>query len=609
MVGFTKNETSTNASPQANIDPRVAAAELKKKLLNDKSVRAKRDNSVGTHGEVFHNTVRPETHSSSHTSATPTPVPHASPPMRTQNSVPTNAKELVALIKSISNTTQDSQVKTTGNMVEHKIPSGSVGTATANAGASCASLLQKTPGLDSVPHTSTVEATQSINASISTPTKDGEVVTGGTLPGVVNTPIRSANAKATSPPVEESKTDDKRMTISTPSKATATLAASHGEASVSPSIGPLQAKKRQDGGTTKDAGSIASWNTYYPSSHLGDLNEADKKNASTILKQPSCTAQARDINNGGASQTVSAKLAKLIEQDQDLRDWLLYTHYFDVEVRKKKLTRYRTLNEMEAAERKIKEEQERLAAARRKLLEEDGHDQSFLLYTTRAGHSQTSQSSAPATPITDVSSNRPPSTKPFGKSGIDAPVVKTSAGLKRVLDINDRQEKYSKMPKLDTEAARNSKTLEAEDERERDDRGRRKDHDRDGLATRCHHSGSYHRSRSSRRHSPFRAPHDKYKKYNHNSSDENYDNRGAHYHEMGRYEAHRGKGSHGDWARTPTLSERYSRLPVTDPKPVNLGGEGGQFYFPAFGLALLASVMQTGLMGIILFKCMADLVL
>jgi len=158
--------------------------------------------------------------------------------------------------------------------------------------------------------------------------------------------------------------------------------------------------------------------------------------------------EAIDANDDGDLETVSAKLSKLIAGDRDLRDWLLYTQHSDVEARNTKLARYRALVEVEAAEQKIWEEQERLAAARRKLPEEDDLDRGFLALSAGAGQSQTPQSLVPpATPDTTASV-----ADSVSESNRAVTTLTASTAQKRRLNTGEAQSQPAKMAKLDSEA-------------------------------------------------------------------------------------------------------------------------------------------------------------
>jgi hypothetical protein len=572
MAGLPKND----ATPKANLDPRVAAAELKKKLLKDKNNRAIRDKSLGPLGEVSHNTIRPDKRSFSDTATTSTFVPHAPPQIPSQNSVDADAEDIAALIKSISSATQGSKVKTTGNATDPKHCGVSVVRAVANTGASSSENLRNEtiPGLGSVAQAPSGRSTQGTPFHVPLEVKGGEAAAGRTPPGVVKTPARSSSIQVRDTRAEASKTTHIRTATSTPSELEATATTSNAKPPLPSASVRLQDKKQQGGAVLGDAAcSIASWDAHSPSSNFGRLSEAKKGKVVTPLEQPTVTGKVGDGNNGRDTQTVGATLAKLIAEDQDLRDWLVYTQYHDVEARNKKLTRYRALAEMEAAELRIKEEQERLAAARRKLLEEDELDQSLLLPITRIGHSLTPQPFIPATPTTTV-----PSAHPANDSSKDDTTPTTSVAQKRRLDVDETHEQRAKIPKLDIEVAKDSKASNAEDVDPRIDRERGRDSDRDHSDYR-RRSLSFHRGGSQHRRSPSRGPYKKYDKYSDNYRDDYYDRRNSYQHDTGRYDAYRGKPKRGGWARTPSPYGRYGRLPAIDPKPVDLGGKGGQFLF------------------------------
>lgn len=228
---------------------------------------------------------------------------------------------------------------------------------------------------------------------------------------------------------------------------------------------------------------------------------------------------------------------------------------------------------MDAAERRIKEEQERLAAARRKLLEEDELDRSLLPLIARAGYSQTPQPLTPATPTTTV-----PLGNPTNGSNKDHTTLTTAVAQKRCLDTDETQGQRAKIPKLDTEAEKNPKASKAEDVGPRADPGHSRDCDRDRPGYRPR-SRSFHRGGSPRRRSPSRAPHKKYNQYFGNYSDDNYGRRDSNRHNAGLYDDYRGNGKNRGWTRTPSPYGHYGRPPVADPKPIDFGGKGGEFLF------------------------------
>lgn len=590
MVGTSKNEASTKvrtpastrasdaANPEAKFDPRVAAAELKKKLLKDKSAR---DNSIRPLGEVSHTSAQPDKRSVSDSATPSTRVSHAPGGKPARDPVFAGAEDIVDLIKSFSRATnQDNQVqpmgKTTQPMGKTTQPIGKTtqpigktiqpGNSTVNvthvnakSGTSAASHHQKIPVIDSVPTGPSGKRGQrarTMQGRLSLQANHGDAVPGSSLSGVTNTPIRTGATQAATASADKSSTTDLRTTTSIPNKPKATVTQS---------------------GYHNGYGSIAQDKPPTSSSNLGRSNKAMDTTPAATPKQPNSTDGARGNNNVEEAQTMGATLAKLIEQDHELRDWLLYTGYFDMDARTKKLARYRMLAELEATEQRIKEEQERLAATRRKLLEEDGLDQSYRLdvQIPGAGHSMTPQTSTPSSPVTNVSSVKLPQGKQPSKLSEDTTTPRSS--LKRGLGILDAEDQRSKMPRLDPDVAKDSKANGAEDIVQRADRDRGRDGNRDHPDTWRSRSRPFKRGESSHRHSSFGPLDDKYEKYDLDYDDKNYDHRGSYHGDTGRYDAYRGKGKRGFWRRSPSPRRGYDRLQVTDPKPIDLGGKGGQF--------------------------------
>lgn len=585
MVGTSKNEASTKVStpastkvsttastkasdavkPEAKFDPRVAAAELKKKLLKDKLAR---DKALRPLCEVSHTSAQTDKRSVSDSATPSARVSHALDHKPARDSVFADAEDIVDLIKSFSRATRDSQdnqvqpnsmgktTQPTGKTIQPGNSAANVTSVNAKSGTSAASHHQKIPVIDNVPQAPSGKRGQrarTMQGRLSLQANHGDAVPGSNLPGVTNTSIRTNATQAATASADKSSTTDLRTTTSTPNKPKATVTQS---------------------GYHNGYGSTAQYKLPTSSSNLGRSDKAMDTTPAASLKQPKTTDGARGNNNVEEAQTVGATLAKLTEQDHDLRDWLLYTGYFDMDARTKKLARYRMLAEMQATEQRIKKEQQRLAATRRKLLEEDGLDQSYRLdmRIPGAGHSMTPQTSTPASPMTNDSSAKLPQGKQLSKLSEDTPTLRSS--LKRGLENLDTEEQRSKMPRLDPDVAKDSKATRAEDIAQRANRDRGRDDNRDHPGTWRHRSRSFKGDDSSHRHSSFD---DKYEKYDLGYDDKNYDHHGSYHGHTGTYDAYRGKGKRGFWRRSPSPRGGYDRSQVTDPKPVDLGGKGGQF--------------------------------
>ncbi|KAL1880587.1 hypothetical protein VTK73DRAFT_5392 [Phialemonium thermophilum] len=104
-----------------------------------------------------------------------------------------------------------------------------------------------------------------------------------------------------------------------------------------------------------------------------EMPGADVDNAGNRMASKEPRADKKFQSDAGVSTQAerSRLLARLLEIDADLKDWLHLTQYHDVELRTRKLTRYRKLAEVDAKQRQIEAEQQRLAAERQKLLEEE----------------------------------------------------------------------------------------------------------------------------------------------------------------------------------------------------------------------------------------------
>lgn len=113
--------------------------------------------------------------------------------------------------------------------------------------------------------------------------------------------------------------------------------------------------------------------------------------ARPVISTPPDIVMADAINHdrphlsAPASSPSDGSLARLLEQDEDLKDWLALTNYHDVESRNRKLEVYRErhrekIRKVQALEAQMKQ----MEAERRKLMEEVEPDMGFLWPTTAA---------------------------------------------------------------------------------------------------------------------------------------------------------------------------------------------------------------------------------
>lgn len=325
MAGLSKNEATPKPKTKANVDPRVAAAELKKKLLKDKGTRAIRGRSLGPLSEISHSTIRPDKHSSADTATTPAFVPHVLPQMPSQNSVDADAEDIAALIKSISSTTEGSQTKSAGKPTDVKASGGSVVQAIAGPGTPPSEDLhiQTIPGLGYASQTQLGRSTQDASFHIPSKAKEDEAAEGRPPSGTVNAPAPSATVQTLYAGARVSEANGDRTAPPPTSNVDRTATRSNAKPSVPPAAACLEDKRQQVGAFNSGASSPASLDAYTPSSTLGRSSEAKNKTDTTHTERNNITGKPGVAIEGGDKQIVGARLAKLVAKDPDLRDWLV----------------------------------------------------------------------------------------------------------------------------------------------------------------------------------------------------------------------------------------------------------------------------------------------
>ncbi|KAB5583254.1 YT521-B-like domain-containing protein [Coniochaeta sp. 2T2.1] len=534
------NDNSPNS--RTPNDPKLKAAELKKKLMEQKSMRA--------------NTAqldRPAVADNATTSPVDSRVAH--PQVPAQQSRHEHLEDINELIKSFSSSAKNNNNKVTApdcaNGNRSDVPSTK------------SSPIQKIPGLGNVaPQTPASKTKRLVNPFARNP--------------FAPSPTHSTMRQAGPTPSKPSKASEKKTTATTPQKEAAPKA-TQAKTAVPASVTCLQDKTQQGKSMASGTTSVAS-SAYSPASpHLDGLDQAKTGEAMTSIGPHTAIDKAGDINKTTDIETVGAMLAKLVDRDADLRDWLTCTQYFDVENRNKKLAHYRALVDVEAAELRIKAEQEHVAAMRRKLLEEEDIHQNFFPPPPRDGHSGNPGLFAPATPRTNISSaDQLHSSMGNGQNN---PSTTTKPTLKHGLESDDTEEQCAKMPKLGTGRLRlnDTKTTKTADDGPRTDRDRGRDNERDNHGNFRDSSPFFPRGNPSRRRSPSHKPYGKLNKYA--RYDGGYDNENNDHRDTYRYDSYRGgKTTRGGWVRTPSPHRRHIRM-QGNPKPVDLGGKGDTRFF------------------------------
>lgn len=330
---------------------------------------------------------------------------------------------------------------------------------------------------------------------------------------------------------------------------------------------------------------VISPNETSASSNIRPTNDVDTKgkmltSPTKASATPTKAATAPvGAGNSKAAIGVSDELFKLLENDtEDLHEWLQLTGYFDKQARKKKIARSRSLAEVEAEERRIKEreakikeqeakikaDQERIAAQRRRLMEEDGID-GFIKMP-----SQTPQPTIPIeTKDTANTSDKnvvtaTEQTTEWQRNSADERGIKRAAD--KVMKLEDRVSStdfYKRIDrKQDDDHTAQGENSSANPGYRQRSRSRQRERDNNSGRTLAHRSASPPAHRNSRQW---------------DDADKGFDS-GSGFMRSG-YDSYRGGGSaaHDDTARDRRRGGGGGRLAYPEPKPVDLGGRGGQF--------------------------------
>lgn len=296
------------------------------------------------------------------------------------------------------------------------------------------------------------------------------------------------------------------------------------------------------------------------------------------------------------------RLLKLLEPYPEVRDWLTYTEYWDIEKRKKKLSSYRKHAEI----KRIDEQQALLAAQRQKLLENDDLDIEYTpsLPQIRLSTPTSSQHLLTQPPTIQTSTNFTSDTMgdtPIEKSatestlsilnqplsGADATPKPTSEPAskptpkptpKRGRDNTEVGTEYpaEKMRKLQTDS--NSRAPQPDQRIQTgtaEDHGRDKDQDNRGPSRNSQSRDRDFVNRDSfRRRSPVLS-----RRSIKREDDEGEDDRPMPRYENYRYDTYRGTGrrARGYWHGNSPPRGNLGRHQFVDPRPVDLGGKGGQY--------------------------------
>ncbi|KAM7224088.1 hypothetical protein V8F06_000561 [Rhypophila decipiens] len=167
-----------------------------------------------------------------------------------------------------------------------------------------------------------------------------------------------------------------------------------------------QASQRQPPKEYNIKGSANSNRSGTDQSNGGSINNSAVMGMDKASEAPTMNKQA---NSGGSS--IKEALDRILDNDADLRDWLVLTNYYDVEARDRKLARHRRVKALAAERERIEEEE-------RKLLEEEALEMGIRApisatlknetpLQTPVSQPSSSSSSLPATTKTTVEQNEP----------------------------------------------------------------------------------------------------------------------------------------------------------------------------------------------------------
>ncbi|KAK3401587.1 YT521-B-like domain-containing protein [Sordaria brevicollis] len=299
--------------------------ELKQRLQSMRKDRSSGPASATSDGDLASATTRPVTATST-VASTPKPqqaqprppfIPHTIPPMPTETSISADDNDIFALIRSIS-----SDVDPMPGIL-------------LTPGASTKMQNQSTPAPPLDQNLLSLPAfTEAVITAPSTPAEEGEIQSDADKP---------AKAKVPEPRQEHPKPQISQRTDKPPRSGSITI--------------PNKKNFPQKGSGKPQAGTEKSLRT----NDRPEPKSVQPKNGPAV-----------------ASLTPEKALKRAQELNPDLREWLALTDYHNVEIRTKKLDRYRKLKALAAEKERIDAEhaaeKARLEAEQRKLLEEEGLD-------------------------------------------------------------------------------------------------------------------------------------------------------------------------------------------------------------------------------------------
>lgn len=455
-ISSPSSEAQTPGS-KLHIDAR--AAELKERLLRNRSQKSSRDGSLTPAVEKMQSAAgrdkKPLTGSTLQTSTIPPFVPHPMPKQPPETSVPADANDIAALISSISSASHDE--KNEGLQAAKSAVSG--GNAMHQPQGSrppTKEITKVTSGSSARP-----PARGSTSDQATSPPEEGEITNSPKQnSGKIDAPERLPRKNSFALP-QASAATTKRYTTSVPAnKQPQTTRPLEGQTLASPSASASASASRSHNTEAKqetnrrEPRELVPSSTYYRTPVAGDARNSDNDRTIRPPEQRHQENKHGTNESAGPGLDLGLQLASLLKRDHDLRDWLTLTQYFETESRTRKLTRYRKLAEMDAEQKRMQAEQQRMDAERQKLLAEEESERGMVWQTSTptplfpalaASGQNDSSAAAPSRADNALVSPMPPS---LTKASVEP---RPSLPLKRDSDIpgNEVAPRPAKIPRLE----------------------------------------------------------------------------------------------------------------------------------------------------------------
>lgn len=388
-----------------HIDAR--AAELKERLLKSRTQRS-RDSSLTPARERNLTGAGPDKQppASKPHSATSPFVPHPMPKPPLENSVPADANDIAAFISSISSASHGEEGKIS-SPAKPAAPSP-IARQSQSSQSPCPQPSMG-PTTKAIADAKTEAKAESDNAAApsfrpvklhrgTTPLEEGEITSDSTKNGRKTSASEQQQQPPQSSPRQVPTTTRKGSATFSPmtneSKAARPAERQSILSTASPAVHSRDAASMLHANHSEPRELVPS-STYYRTSALSGSQDMGNEPVTNPDEHRRGENGNNNIEPVSSKYDSTEQLATLLERDNDLRDWLTLTQYFDVEARRRKLTRYRKLAEIDAEQKRMQAEQRRIDAERQKLLAEEESERGMAWPVSTPTPLQTSTSLPP----------------------------------------------------------------------------------------------------------------------------------------------------------------------------------------------------------------------